>query len=271
MRFATLLCTVFLAVTATHAAAQAPSTGEVAKELAPNGALRVAIAMGPSPSAFWSNRDPATGAPRGVTVDLANALARKLGVPLQLVPYPSSGALIDAIAAGAWDVTFVPADVERARLLDFTAPYYLYEIIYLVRAGSPVRAVSQIDRPGVRIAAIANSTTLHHAARALTKATLVPLATEGELFEEIRAGRVDAVAVGRRAAGVFAPKLPGSRILNGGRDTAGIAAAVPKNHPVALAYLRDFIEEAKASGAVQKALDAAGVKAGVIAPPAISR
>ena len=266
MKYAGGFCAVLLTAVALHAAAGNPPTDETRSQLVSQGTLRVAIAVGNSPSAFRATRDRVTGEVRGVTVVLANALAQRLGVALQLVPFESSVALTNAAAAGAWDVAFVPADVERAKVLDFTPPYYLYESAFLVRPGSRMRTVAQLDRPGVRIATLAGSTTLRNAARDLKKATLVPFGTETELLDAMRSGKADAMAMGRESLQGFAAKVPGSRIIEGESLAAGVAAAVPKNHPAALAYLREFIEEEKASGAVQKALDSAGVTSGTIAP-----
>jgi polar amino acid transport system substrate-binding protein len=267
MAYASVFCAAVLASAACHAATGSAPTDQMRSELVPQGTLRVAIAVGASPTAFRAVRDRSTGQPQGVTVALANALAQRLGVALQLVPFESSAALTNAAAAGAWDVAFVPADVERAKVLDFTPPYYLYETAFLARPGSRLRTVAQVDRPGVRIAALASSTTLHAVARELKQATVVPVGAESELLEALRSGKSDVVAMGRESLRGFAARLPGSRILEGEFHAAGVAAAVPKNHPAALAYLRDFIEEEKASGAVQKALDTAGVTSGTLAPP----
>src|SRR5471030_1268124 len=124
MKYAPKFLSVSLAFAMFHAAAATPPTDEIRNELAPHGTLRVAIAVGTARTAFRATRDKVTGEPRGVTVDLANTLAQRLGVKLQLVPFDSSAALTNAAAAGAWDVAFVPADVERAKILDFTPPYY---------------------------------------------------------------------------------------------------------------------------------------------------
>jgi polar amino acid transport system substrate-binding protein len=271
MKFVTPIFTVMLAAAALNAAAANLPTDETRNELAPQGKLRVAIAVGNAPSAFRAVRDKTTGEPRGVTVSLANDLAQKLGVTLQLVPFESSAALTNAVDAGAWDVAFVPANVERAKVLDFTPPYYLYEAAFLVRQGSRLRTVEQVDKPGVRIAALATSSTLHNAWRDLKRASVVPAGSEADLVEALRSGKVDAVAMGRDSLKGIAAKVPGSRVLGGEFHAAGVAAAVPKNHPAALAYLRDFIEEEKASGVVQKALDAAGVTSGTLAPPVASQ
>src|SRR5262245_26962029 len=112
--FATLLCVSLAACTA------AP-----VNDIAPGGALRVGIGVGPVPSAFWATRDPASGEPRGVTVDLARELARELGVPLRLVVYPNSGEVTAAGPRGEWDVAFMPVDEVRAKMVDFGPAYFL--------------------------------------------------------------------------------------------------------------------------------------------------
>ena len=104
-------------------------------ELAPTGKVRVGVGVGAVSSAFWATRDAATGQPRGVTVDLAHVLARKLGRPLELIVYPNSGELTAAGPRGEWDVAFIPVDDERAKVVDFGPAYYLFESTYLVRAG----------------------------------------------------------------------------------------------------------------------------------------
>jgi polar amino acid transport system substrate-binding protein len=55
-------------------------------------------------------------------------------------------------------------------------------------------------------------------------------------------------------------------LLDGGFLNSVTAAAVPKNKPVALAYVSAFVEEAKASGSVRRAFDDIGLKTAVVAP-----
>jgi polar amino acid transport system substrate-binding protein len=248
------------------ALAGTPPSPATVSELAPGGTLRVAVAVGPSSSAFRAVRDPATGMLRGVAVDLAMSLSERLGVPLQLVPFESTAAIGNTAAAGAWDVTFLPADVERAKRLDFSTPYYLYESTYLVRPGSAIHSSVAIDRPGVRVGAIANTTTMHNATRLLKKASVVPFRTGAELADALRAGKVDAAAGTREALAAVAAKLPGARVLEGYFHASGVAAAVPKDRQAGLEYLSEFIEEEKASGALLQSIEAAGVRSGVIAP-----
>jgi polar amino acid transport system substrate-binding protein len=241
--------------------------GEEARELAPSGTLRVAIALSPAASPFFATADSATVKPRGVTVSLGTELAEKLGLPLQLVQFSNSGEITERADAGDWDVTFMPADAERAKRVDFTPPYVLVESTYLVGPGSQVQRMEQIDRAGLRIIAIANTATARSAARALNHASLVYAPTVDEAFDALRSRRVEAMALSRDALAVLAEKLPGSRMLAGRFHAAGVAGAVPKGRPKALALVSAFIEAAKASGSVQRALDAAGLKYAVVAPP----
>ena len=237
------------------------------KQLAPTGKLRVGIGVGPVASAFWSTRDPGTGAPRGVTVDLGTELAKRLGVPVELISYANSGELTEAAAAGGWDVAFMPVDAEREKIVDFGPAYYIFESTYLVPAGSTIRSLSDVDRTGVRVVGIANTSTARSAGRSLKNTAVIPVRTVEEIEEMLQSGKADAVALGRESLSALAAKFPGSRILAGSFQKTGVAVAVPKGHSKALAVASAFIEAAKTSGSVRRALDRAGID-GPVAPPA---
>jgi polar amino acid transport system substrate-binding protein len=236
------------------------------RELAPTGRLRVGIGVGASPSAFWTTRDPATGKPRGVTVNLGQALADRLGVPLELVVYPNSGEVTAAGPKGEWDVAFVPMDDERRKVVDFGPVYYLSTSTYMVRPGSPITSIADVDRPGVRVAGIAGTTTARTAIATLKNTKLVSFRTVEEIVAKMKAGEVDAIALGRESLRGLAPLLPGARVLDGHFHAAGTAAALPKGRPAALAYVRQFLEEGKSDGTVRRALDGAGFRDLPVAP-----
>jgi polar amino acid transport system substrate-binding protein len=237
----------------------------VRQELAPTGKLRVGIGVAPVSSAFWATKD-AGGQPRGVTVELGKALARKLGVPLELLPYNSSGEVTEAGAAAQWDVSFMPVDAERAKKVEFGPNYYLFVSTYLVPPNSPIQTIDQVDREGVRVVGVVNTTTIRSAERALKAARVTGAKSVDEILDMLKAGTADAVALGRESLESLTPRLPGSRILAGHFHATGVAVAVPKNKPVSLAYVTAFIEEAKASGVVRKALDDNNIKGPVAAP-----
>lgn len=235
------------------------------KELIPTGKLRVGVVFAPSPSAFFVVKD-ANGQPRGVTVDLANELGQKLGVPIEFMMAPNSGLVTDATESGAIDVAFMPVDEERKKRVDFGPAYFLVESTYMVTGASGIRTVAEVDRPNVRVVGIANTTTIRAAGRSLKNTTISAATSVKEAVDMLQNGKADAFALSRDSLPPFVAALPGSRIVDGGFQKTGIAIAIPKNRPNALAYVTAFLESAKASGSVRRALDRAGFTNDPVAP-----
>lgn len=245
----------------------------VQQELTPTGALRVGIAVAPIATPFFATNDAATGQPRGVTVNLGTELARRLGVPVEWVTYPTAAALLEGAASGAWDVTFLTVNRERRereKRVDFGSAYFVSESTYLVRPGSPIQSIADVDHPGVRVAARIRGTPAVHLGTSLRHATLLLPGTVEEQFEMLRSSQADVIASARPVLLSLAAKLPGSRILDGHFDSVSMAVAVPRNRPAALVYVSEFIEIAKENGMVQRAFEDAGLKE-LIAPPAAAR
>jgi len=236
------------------------------RELAPTGKLRAAIAVGPTPGVFFAVKDGATGQHRGATVELASALARKLGVPIELVPYANSGEIVAAVNSSAWDVTFVPVDEERKKVVAFGSPYCLLQSTYLVAPGSNIATLAEVNRAGVRIVGMKDTATIRASTRASPNAIHTAVARPAEAVEFMRENKADAMAFGREELIAIASKLPGSRVLDGGFLNTTIAVAVPKEKPAALAYVRTVIDEAISSGLVRRAFDDVGSKTSVVAP-----
>ncbi len=235
--------------------------------IAPTGSLRVAIAVGPAASTFWATRDPASGAARGVTVELAKAAAVKLHVPLKLVEYPNSGEIAAAAAKDAWDISFMPADAEREKFVDQGPPYVVYESTYLVRAGSDIKTIADVDRAGTRVGAIEGTATSRTVTRSLKRASLTTFAKPETAAELLGKGQLDALAMGTEALVDLAKTLPGTRVLDEPVQSTGVVVTVPKNRPVARDWAARFIEDAKADGTVRHAFDSAGFATVAVAPP----
>jgi len=249
------------------AVAGSAAADEAIKELAPTGRLRVAIAVGPAASALWCVRDPASAKAKGVPVELGTALAQMHKIPAEFVEYAASGEIIAATGKNAWDVTFVPVDDERKKVVDFGAPYHLLQSTYLVAPDSTIRSIEEVNRAGVRIAGVEGTATFRAAMRTAPNATPVTVKGPDEGVALMRAGKVDAIALSREAVGGLVEALPGSRVLDGGFLNSTTAVAVEKNKPTALAAVTAFIEEAKASGLIRRALDSMGLKSSQVAPP----
>src|SRR5215475_2024814 len=243
-----------------------PSKADVMNELAPAGKLRVAIAVGPAPSALYAIKDDATGQYRGVTVELGSAMAEKLGIPVEFVPHLASGEIQNSAASGKWDVTFMPVDEERKKFVDFVNAYHLLQSTYLVAPGARLANVDDANAPGVRIGGVANTATFRAAQRTAPKATFVAVPGVDAAVAAMKAGEIDCIALSRESLSGLSAKIPGSRILDGGFLNSSTAIAVPKGKPEALAYVSQFIEEAKASGLVRKAFDAMNLQNSQVAP-----
>jgi polar amino acid transport system substrate-binding protein len=236
-------------------------------ELAPTGVLRVGVAVGPAASPGWAVPDPATGEPRGVPVDLGRALAERVGVPCEVVRFASSGEVTEALAAEAIDVAFMPVDEDRKRAVAFGPDYALGTSTYLVPAGSAIASIEEVDRAGTRVGGVEATTTIRAARRSLSRAEITGTTGADELLALLRAGELDAVALGRDSLRKLAPLVPGSRILDGHFWAAGTAIAIPKGRPAALGYASRFIEDAKADGSVRATFDRAGLASATVAPP----
>jgi len=234
------------------------------RELAPHGKLRVAIAVGPAPSALYTIKDGAGY--RGVTIVLGTALAQKLGVPVEWVPYLATGEIQASAASGAWDVSFMPVDDERKKFVDFGNAYHLLQSTYLVAPGSSIKSVAEANASGVRIDGATGTATFRASNKASPQATHLALAGVDAAVEAMRSGQADAIALSRESLTGLAAKIPGARVLDGGFPNSTTAVAVPKGHTEALAYVSAFVEEAKASGTVRRALDDMGLTSSQVAP-----
>lgn len=227
------------------------------KELAPTGKLRVALVFAPSMSIFFNIKE-ADGKPRGVTADLADALAKKFNMPVENVLFPNSGLAVDALEAGSVDVAFMPVDEERKKRIAFGPSYVLGESTYMTTATSGAETVEEVDRAGMRVIGIANTTTIRAAERTLKNTKISAVPSVEEAVAMLRDGRADAFALSRDSLPTYVKQIPGSRMTDGAFQQIGIAIAVARNKPLALAAVTEFMEEAKRNGTVRRALDAAG-------------
>jgi polar amino acid transport system substrate-binding protein len=238
---------------------------DLAAQLTPTGKLRVAIAIAPAPSAQFAIKD-ASGAYRGVAVILGEALAKKLGVDMQLVVHNGSGEVQNSAAENKWDVAFMPVDAERKKFVDFGNAYHVLQSTYLVSPNAKIAAVADANRAGVRIGGVANTATLRNSMKTAPSATHTSFEKADEAVSALQQGKVDAICFSRESLTGLQAKVPGSRILDDAFMNSTTSVALPKGRPEAVAYASGFIEEAKASGLVRKAFDEMGLKTSQVAP-----
>ena len=234
-------------------------------ELAPTGTLRAAINFG---NPILAVKDGVTGEPRGVSVDLACELARRLGVPVQLVTFSAAGKVVEAVKLAQVDIAFVAIDPERGADMLQTPPYVIIEGAYLVRDGSPIKSNSDVDRSGNRIVVGNGSAYDLYLKRELKAATLVRAPSSPLVTDMFLAQGVEVAAGVKQQLQADAKRLPGLRLLDGRFMVIQQAMGLPKGRDAGALYLRDFVEDMKASGFVAAALARHGIEGAAVAPPA---
>jgi polar amino acid transport system substrate-binding protein len=242
-----------------------PLAPTIRADLAPTGTLRAGINYG---NFILANRDRTTGESRGVAIDLTRELARRLGVPVEIVAYDSVATMVDAARTGAWDIAFLGIDPARAGEIGFTAAYLQIEATYLVPVGSRLRTVADVDQEGVRVAAPARANYELFLSRSLRRAQLVRAPSADAAFNLLVTGNVEALAGLRQALIGLTEKLPGSHMVDGQFMAVQQAVGVPRGRDAGLAYLRGFVEDAKASGLVARAIERTGARGVSVAPKA---
>jgi polar amino acid transport system substrate-binding protein len=237
----------------------------VRAELAPAGALRVAVFTG---NPVIGTRDKATGQVTGTTAVLGRELAARSGVPADIREYTAIAKLMEDAKTGAWDVAVVAIDPARRNVIDYAPPHIVVDLTYLVAPGAPIRSVADADRAGVRIAAARGAATTLFLERTLKNATVVTAENEPAAFALVREGKAQAYAQNRYMLLGLAQGLPGAHVVGDRFSAAELALALPKGRPAALRYVSDFVESAKRSGSVARAIEGAGLQGVAVAPAA---
>ncbi len=221
---------------------------DIVAELAPTGVLRAGINMS---NFLLVTSKTASGDPVGVSPDMAAEVARRLGVPLKLVPYKSPGELGDDAEKNIWDIGNIGAEPQRAKTIAFTAAYCEIESTYLVPAGSPIQSIADVDKPGIRISVTGRSAYGLWLENNIKQATLVRTDTLDASLEKFVAEKLEVLAGLRPRLIDDVKKLPGARILDGQFSAVQQAIGTPKKNVKAAPWLAAFVEEAKRTGFVK--------------------
>jgi polar amino acid transport system substrate-binding protein len=220
---------------------------EVLAQLAPTGVLRAAINL--SNFLLVSGRTE-TGDPAGVAPDMARAIADGLGVAVRYVPYPSPGVLADAALAGVWDVGLIGAEPQRAANIAFSPPYVEIEATYMVPPGSALASVADVDAEGVRIASTSRAAYDLWLERNIRRAKVIVAPSLDAAFDLFARDKLEALAGLRPRLAADVARMPGARVLPGQFMAVQQAIGTQRANAEGAAFLREFVEEAKATGLV---------------------
>lgn len=229
----------------------------------PQGRLRASINLG---NPILAGRD-ASGAPAGVSIDLARALAEVLGRELELVVWETAAESVKAVESGAADFGFFAIDPKRAEHIAFTTPYVLIEGSYLVREDSPIQINAQVDRAGQRVTVGQGSAYDLFLTREIQNATLERAPSSPAVVPHFLEHGHDVAAGVRQQLEADARRLGGLRLLPGHFMLIRQAMGVHRSRgEAAAAFLTDFVEAMKASNAVAQALQRHGIEGASVAP-----
>jgi polar amino acid transport system substrate-binding protein len=188
-------------------------------------------------------------------------------VPIEFVVFDAAGKLADAAKAGAWDVAFLGNEPQRANEISFSTAYLEIPVTFLVPAGSPIRELADVDRKGVRVAVAEKSAYDLFLTRSLEHAQLVRAEGIEGSYQLFVREKLEALAGLKPRLAADAERLPGSRVLEGQCTSVKQSIGTPKGREAAAKYLREFVEDVKASGFVARTIAENGVRGVSVAPP----
>jgi len=251
-----LLIATFAAMWASTAGAQQSPDPRVA-DLVQTGKVRVGVH-----SLMYTN-DPQTGALRGastgiILLDLAGTLGARMGVEVVPVGFPTIPEMLKCVTDGPCDMGFMGPDPSRVGVA-FTPPILQLDYTLLVPAGSSIQDFAALDKPGIRIAVVRDHASTLTLSRIVKHAQLVYAPTPELTLQILQSGNADAFASIRALLLAYSQKLPGSRVLKDSYGANLLGMVVSKGRADRLAYISEFIEQAKASGAVLQAIERAGL------------
>jgi polar amino acid transport system substrate-binding protein len=230
----------------------------------PTGRLRASINVG---NPILAAREGNTA--RGVSVDLARALAQRLGVELELLVFDTASRSVQAVSDDQADIGFFAIDPLRGEHIAFSAAYVLIEGSYLVRESSPIRANDEVDRPGRTVVVGKGSAYDLFLTRELRHASIARAPTSPAVVDTFIELGADVAAGVKQQLQADARRIGGLRLLEGRFMVIQQAMGMPKSRgAAAAAQLAVFVEEMKASGFVAAALEKHRIEGASVAPAA---
>ena len=254
-------CIVILAAAATFLASSFCAFAQDATAiLAPKGKLRVGVYLG-SPTSLV--RDSKTGESHGVSFELGQELARKLNVPFEQVNYQRISDVLEGMIAGDVDFTVSNSTPARAASVTFSQTLLTIELGYLVTAISPITAVADVQKAGIRVGVTQGSTSQGTIPKLLPNATVVPAQNYKRGIEMLERGEIDTYATNKPTLFEMSDQMPGSRVLDGRWGDEHLAVAIPKGREAALDYIRHFVEDVQKNGQLDRAVERSGLRGAV--------
>ncbi|WP_068320973.1 ABC transporter substrate-binding protein [Polynucleobacter yangtzensis] len=221
---------------------------------APTATLRVGINLG---NPILANEEPNTKRLYGVTIDIANEIGKRISLPVQLTPFKTAGATVDAVKAGEIDLVFVAIDPVRGADISYTPAYIQIEGAYMVKANSTINNNEEVDAVGNEIVVGKGSAYDLHLSREIKNATLLRAASSQAVVDDFMSGQGNVAAGVKQQLESDAKRYQGLRMLPGRFMVINQAIGIPKartHYEGTTTYLSHVINELKQSGFIADAM-----------------
>jgi len=229
-------------------------------ELAPTGVLRAGMNLG---NTLFTRKNEA-GELLGVSVDLMQELAKRLGISLEMVIYDQPGQVADDSTKGVWDVAILAIEKTRAKTVSFSPAMTEIEAGYVVHKDSTFQRTEEVDAKGVKIAAPEKAGYELYLTSTLKNASIFRTKNFSESIEIFNQSKVDALSGLKPNLIDSMHKLPMGKLLDGNFMTVNHGFAISIGKDAANAYLHSFVKELIATGFVARSIEKHQIK-GLIA------
>lgn len=232
---------------------------------APTGTLRVGINL---VNPILANEESGTKILHGVTIDIANEIGKRISLPVQLIPFKTAGATVDAVKAGEIDLVFVAIDPVRGADISYTPAYIQIEGAYMVKATSPLKSNDEVDVPGTEIVVGNGSAYDLYLTREIKNASLLRAASSQAVVDDFMSGKGNVAAGVKQQLESDAKRYDGLRMLPGRFMVINQAIGIPKargNYESTTAYLGTVIAELKQSGFITDAMKRHNIQGAIVA------
>jgi polar amino acid transport system substrate-binding protein len=238
----------------------------LADDRIPAGALRAAYIASNPVQAFV---DPRSGELRGPGADIAREMAKRLIAPLKITGVASPAAVIESVRNGEADIGFIAFDPQRANEVDFSQVYALAQNTYLVREGSSLKSVADVDRTGIKVGVTARDTADLVLTRTLKSAEIRRNGTGSvdTAVTWLADGAVDAYGTNRQRLTELAARHAGYRLLPDNFYGVPQSVVAAKGNTAMIDFVNAVLDDAKRDGLIARSIEEAGLHGLDVAPP----
>lgn len=236
------------------------------KSFAPTGTLRVGINLGNPVLA--GSIDKSEPQPKGVTIDIAKEIGKRMDLPVQLISFQSAGATVEALKSNQIDLIFVAIDPIRGADISYTPAYIQIEGAYMVKTSSTLKNNEEVDATGNEIVVGKGSAYDLYLTREIKKATLLRSINSQSVVDDFMSGKGNVAAGVKQQLESDSQRYSDLRMLPGRFMVINQAIGIPKSRPEVdktNTYLSALIQELKMSGFITGSMKKHGIEGAKVA------